>query len=61
MNLLPTGATGDLRLPNVSTWGMTVIPPRAGGADKSAHLGADTGTEWHGFYAEMTRGCGLTS
>ena len=49
MNLLPTGKTGDLRLANVSTWGMTVLPKRAGDA------------EWHGLFAEMSRGCGLTS
>ena len=44
--LLPTSATGDLRLPNVSTWGMSVL----------YHSG-----EWHGYFAEMSRGCGLTS
>eukprot|EP00729_Bicosta_minor_P005168 gene5168-24105_t len=49
LDLQPTGPTGDLRLPNVSTWGMTVLPKGAGDQ------------EWHGLYAEMTRGCGLTS
>ena len=50
LNFKPTNkATGDLRIPNVSTWGMTVLPKQPADA------------EWHGLFAEMSRGCGLTS
>ena len=48
LNLQPTSAHGDLRIQNVSTWGMTVLPKLPGGG------------EWHGLYAEMTKGCGYT-
>ena len=44
--LQPTAAMGDLRQPNVSTWGMG-----------SVHVGG----QWHGYFAEMEEGCGLTS
>ena len=50
LNFKPTNkAEGVLRIPNVSTWGMTVLPKQS------------TDAEWHGLFAEMSRGCGLTS
>ena len=44
--LQPGPASGDLRLPNVSTWGMGTV----------YH-----GSQWHGYFAEMEDHCGLTS
>jgi hypothetical protein len=46
LNLQPTAPTGDLKLPNVSTWGMGSV--RVGG-------------KWHGFFSEMEEHCGLTA
>ena len=44
--LQPAPPTSDLRLPNVSTWGMGTV---------------HTHGAWHGFFAEMEEGCGLTA
>ena len=46
LNLQPTASSADLRQPGISTWGMGMV--HANG-------------EWHGYFAEMEKGCGLTS
>ena len=57
LRLLPTASSGDLRLNGTSTWGMSVIPPRGDRGDG----GNGTAGTWHGYFAEMAYGCGLTS
>ena len=65
--LLPTGPTGDLRIENTSTWGMTVFPMRQTGDNDSISTGRANGSngsdewQWHGLFAEMGNHCGLTS
>eukprot|EP01052_Picozoa_sp_SAG31_P039082 SAG31_NODE_5345_length_2595_cov_1.212340_2_plen_550_part_01 len=46
LNLQDASPTADLRLPNISTWGMGTI---------------FTAGEYHGYFAEMEANCGLTS
>ena len=68
--LLPTGPHGDLRLTNTSTWGMTVFALPANttagshpaSVDRDPRVATEGGAwEWHGLFAEMSKGCGLTS